>query len=670
MPRLLFFLLLMSLTACASTGQLATATGGTADGLAAALTQLDGLEQPAGVDGADWDRLTAALREQLVERVASGDRLASTPPRDDRSRGALELDGTTLTWRYFMTGDYNQDGWVAVTDITPIGQHYNQAWSYDPTTAVSVIDGDQNGMITVSDITPIGQNYNRQVAGYNVYGSSVADDYPEAAGDSNGGATLLGSVTFDDALGGATERKYFTFTIADAYLSYWVRPVDGDGTEGIASEAADGPSGSIVYEADAQWLGVQGCPGDGMAGPVLVDDAPAVAIIKDNDGSNPLVFLRATDQDGEDWNTPVEVAPVATGYPDLCVVDGNPAVAYCRDGNRDLEFRRAGDAQGTTWPTDPVLIDDTYHNSGMNCALLIVDGYPAVAFTGEDGDDEGILLYVRATDAQGTAWGTPVRLDDGYSSGDEVERLDFALVDGNPAVFYLYGNLDAGTAGLRFVRATDATGAAWGTPVEIDTWTEDYSGGCRNLSLHDFNGIPGVSWYWESWGTPEDCVAYYSQAGDSVGSFWSNRIPISPLYTDGNKLLFSSVQTFENKDGEPMAALACDYPTDLDGNGHTSVFVTEVGPVGGVDWSSVVEMELELDTNPMAASSLGSGRTTSCFSSVDYLLLLIVFVLYDGLTTSDVGDSGVYHCYGFSAGMNGPTVDTVFVHLELPETTF
>jgi len=639
--------------------------------LATALNELDRLEQPTGVGQPVWDELTAELSRELKASAAAGIKFASAPPVDDRSRMPLTLEGTTLSWRYFCTGDYNQDGLVAVTDITPIGQRYNQAWAWDPTTAVSVIDGDQNGMITVSDITPIGQNYNRSVASYNIYGSSVLDDYPVNAGDPSGGATLLGTVAFDTALGEPTDRKHFAYDmLAVSYVYFWVRPVDGDGNEGIASEYVEGGSvGPPTFESDPQWLDVVGSPGDGMAGPVLVDDAPAMILISDDDGSRSLVYLRGTDRDGTSFSPAVTLAPVATGWPDLAVVDGNPAVAYCRDGNRDLEFRRADDAQGASWPVDPVVIDSTYHNAGMFCSMLVVDGNPAVAFTGESGGDEGILLYSRATDAQGTAWGAPIELDPGYGDGDEVLRLDFALVDGNPAVFYQYRNFNSSTAGLRFVRATDATGSAWGTPVTIDTWADDFSGDSRNLSLVDLNGIPGVSWYWESWGVSADCIAYYCQSGDSTGSVWSSPMAISPEYVEGQVLKFSSLQTFATKDGEQMAALVCDYPTDLEGIAHSSVFVTRVGAAGGVDWSTAVQMDLDLDTNTGGTSTVRGDRTASCFGSMDYISMIIAFLAF-AVTTSDVGDTGSYHCYGFSAGMNGATVEGVFVHLELPESTF
>ena len=70
--------------------------------------------------------------------------------------------------------------------------------------------------------------------------------------------------------------------------------------------------------------------------------------------------------------------------------------------------------------------------------------------------------YVRANDANGTSWGTPVAV---YTTNNVGAYTSMAVVNGNPAIsFYDFTNTD-----LYYVRATDADGTTWGSPVAAHT---------------------------------------------------------------------------------------------------------------------------------------------------------------------------------------------------------
>ena len=97
-------------------------------------------------------------------------------------------------------------------------------------------------------------------------------------------------------------------------------------------------------------------------------------------------------------------------------------------------------------------------NIGKFSSLQIVNGNPAVCYY--DGTRAN-LVYVRAIDASGTVWGTPLTLD---ITGDVGQYCSLQIVNGNPAVSYY----DATNGDLKFVRATDASGTAWSAPVKID----------------------------------------------------------------------------------------------------------------------------------------------------------------------------------------------------------
>ncbi len=195
----------------------------------------------------------------------------------------------------------------------------------------------------------------------------------------------------------------------------------------------------------------------------IVDGNPAIAYL-DVDNWD-LKYVRATDVDGAAWGTPIIIDGAGSPGVDLslAVVDGNPAVAYCEAGNEDLKFARATNAAGTAWGT-PITIDGASDQAGRSAKLAVVNGRPAVAYRAYTGSARE-LRFVRATNAAGTAWGTPLTVD----SGDHVTSntsLSLAIVDGNPAIAH------AGSGGidhLWYVAATDASGSAWAAPVTIDT---------------------------------------------------------------------------------------------------------------------------------------------------------------------------------------------------------
>jgi len=156
------------------------------------------------------------------------------------------------------------------------------------------------------------------------------------------------------------------------------------------------------------------------------------------------------------WNTIVDNAESVGQYASLAVVDDRPAIAY-RDAAY-LKYVRATDETGSSWGT-PVTVD-SFGNVGQYASLAMVDGHPAIAYYEGISDD---VRYVRADDATGSSWASPVGVDSG---GDVGRYASLAVVDGRPAIAYYDGspNYD-----LKYVRATDETGSSWGTPVTVDS---------------------------------------------------------------------------------------------------------------------------------------------------------------------------------------------------------
>jgi len=136
-----------------------------------------------------------------------------------------------LTWTQINTGDYNFDGLVGITDLTPIGQLLGTAYSREAPDAPSLraywVDGNGDGEISVSDITPIGQNFGAYIAGYVIKngGEVIASSTP-------GEPTVLRS---DGQLREGLPPTYSVILPGTPEDDWAVVAVDKEGIEGSGS---------------------------------------------------------------------------------------------------------------------------------------------------------------------------------------------------------------------------------------------------------------------------------------------------------------------------------------------------------------------------------------------------------------------------------------------------
>ena len=153
-----------------------------------ALAELDAMAVPAGVDPAVFGQLKRALRAALVAR--GKDKVVCIPPTGTANivpdlTFTDNLDGTmNLSWHYYCSGDYNQDGSVGVSDITPLAMHYGETHEEgDLNSFAAVVDGSGDLTVNIADVTPIAMNYGVDFAGYLVETSDMqGGTYTEAAG--------------------------------------------------------------------------------------------------------------------------------------------------------------------------------------------------------------------------------------------------------------------------------------------------------------------------------------------------------------------------------------------------------------------------------------------------------------------------------------------------------
>ncbi len=486
-----------------------------------ALDELDAYPCPEGVDEALWGELKKALGEALQETgsgelqfaTPSGvsrpggresDRAISTPPTGEDNRVddvdlIDNLDGTfTLTWHYKNAGDYDQNGSVGISDITPIAMHYGETYEpEDMNCLAAVIDGSGNGVVDIADVTPLAIHYGSQVAGYVVEGGDAPD----------GAFTEFDTVEY--APPESEERKAFSYGVPETEYSWFrVTPYDPESAPGDPSNPAN-----------VQW---HLCIADGSedvgtnTSLQMVNGYPAISYL--DRANRDLKYIRATDMKGSDWRPPITVDSEGNvgNYTSLQVVNGNPAISYRDTTNFDLKYVRASDANGDIWGT-PVTVDSD-DNVGMYTSLQVVNGHPAICYYGG-----GDLKYVRASDANGDSWGAPVIVD---SEGIAGWDTSLQVVNGYPAISYLlYVDWD-----LKYARATDANGDNWGTPVVVDS--EGSVG--SDTSLQVVNGYPAISYC--------DATNYdlkYVRASDAGGEIWGVPVVVD---SEGDVGLYTSLQ--------------------------------------------------------------------------------------------------------------------------------
>lgn len=199
--------------------------------------------------------------------------------------------------QYTNPGDYDQNGLVTISDLTPLALHFGKTGPFAQDVAYigfgsypveSLVDGDGNGEINLADLTVIGQNFgNDALGGYNIYASGTLDALPaDAAADST--IPPVVSVPFADGVGDTTVDRlrynYFQPSAPADSFYFWSRPVDQTGAEGTPSEPvllAAAPS-PVLSLATAPLSGT-GSEGDPLYVDPVIDYQLALSSVVDGD---------------------------------------------------------------------------------------------------------------------------------------------------------------------------------------------------------------------------------------------------------------------------------------------------------------------------------------------------------------------------------------------------
>jgi len=301
----------------------------------------------------------------------------------------------------------------------------------------------------------------------------------------------------------------------------------------------------------------------------IVGDRPAIAFYGETDHDVPQ-FIRASDATGSSWDSVVTIdSSYNNDEPVMTMVSGHPAVCYNNHGGGQLKFCRASNPEGSSW-NEPVIVAElstTYSATFLDIA--IVNGNPAIAYYTATSLD---TMYVRATDANGASWGNPIEIDtDGYVGS----YVSLAVANGHPAVAYY----DDTNKDLKYARSVDANGDTWGTPIAVQS-----AGSCGYyLSLCVVNGNPAISY-----SAFAPYRTEYIRASDSDGATWGTPITVRAAFGRDTCLAIVS--------GRPAISSRVDgfglefvWAQDVNGAAWGPSEVVENGNVGY--FSSLVEVD-------------------------------------------------------------------------------
>lgn len=223
-----------------------------------------------------------------------------------------------------------------------------------------------------------------------------------------------------------------------------------------------------------------------------VEGRPAAAWLG-TEGTNHLLYCRADDAEGSSWPMRQDIDSGNCGYaPTLVPFETGsgeiPLIAHLGADGMPwfFKFDYGLDSDGSSWgPQQQVDLPD---DDSIGLSLAVVDGQACLAYGSNDSESEGLTFWRSSYDSgSGFDWsGAPVVMGDSY---DGI-KCSLAVVGGLPAIAY-FDRGDGWNTRLMYVQATDAQGTAWGTPSVVQAETEDVD--MLYVLLFDLYGQPGIA---------------------------------------------------------------------------------------------------------------------------------------------------------------------------------
>jgi hypothetical protein len=336
------------------------------------------------------DLLRAELERVLANRGIELDSaglptrgISKAPPRsyfEPLRLDDLAGNGAGLSWLHVQTGDYDLNGEVNISDLTPVGIYLGTNSSSINWLAAQVADGDLNGEINIADVTPIGQNFGIQNHGFVIEGKEFL----------NGPWQEFGFVPY----GSGTKGSWF---LAFGYLAK-------GGIELPAFRcAAVGPPRDFGWETYDLTDSAQNFQ---TAELTVIDSRPGIAFtaFRDSFGSR-LGYAGAFIQhpvSAADWNIEYGIALDYMGFnpPALATAFHEPVIAYYADASpaADLRYLRR-DAGSGAWGSHVVT---TFVAMPGGLDLTTRQGLPLILC-----DDFGLLSFYSGVNVPSSSfdWG-------------------------------------------------------------------------------------------------------------------------------------------------------------------------------------------------------------------------------------------------------------------------
>lgn len=208
----------------------------------------------------------------------------------------------------------------------------------------------------------------------------------------------------------------------------------------------------------------------------IIEDVNGMPVIVHLSNQLNILFVRALDDCGDTWDAPINVSSsyisgiYALGDPDMSIVNGNPAVAFHDYTNANLIFCRADDVNGTSWTQFKII--DSGATVGKTVKIATVNGHPALFYSTQDpnhGSCTGNVKYVRATDPTGANWGASQIIIDNQCNYWGPNKFYFEILNGHPSLASTVNDLNPfGTPRYgSFARANDVDGTSWPSFISV-----------------------------------------------------------------------------------------------------------------------------------------------------------------------------------------------------------
>jgi PKD repeat protein len=266
-------------------------------------SELDSLALPKSCDSALFQKLKESFAQALAQKLAGGGKLVSAPPSGDINRvNDLSItangDGTyTLHWSYYSRGDYDQNGSVGVTDITPIAMHFGEDVPLGNPDSIQIIIHGGNGNVGIADITTIAMNYGVECAVYEVQGAPAT-----------GAFSKVHNVLISAASGKETGRAKFSYSFdLGGNRRFRVVPVDGSGALGVESNEVN------VNPTPPTIVSVQ---------PLTGTENQPLTLVTTVNGSQPFTY---------DWQFGTSGSPISSNL-------NSPTVTYAEPSDYDCSL--------------------------------------------------------------------------------------------------------------------------------------------------------------------------------------------------------------------------------------------------------------------------------------------------------------------------------------------